>query len=118
MYVCFTLSQSIGATTDLRDPPSRWIPSDSDKSNFLFGSIETGTISILVSADKCVHTYVNGVLKKTMQLKVKKPLWGVVDLSGKCTEIRSELLSGELQYTNSCWCWYSTCYVCLPQVSI
>ena len=55
------------------------------------------TIGLLISSDTHLHIYLDGHLITTVSgLPVDIHLWGVVDVYGRCTKIKSELLSGEL----------------------
>ena len=55
------------------------------------------TIGLLISSDGGLNFYVDGHHLTTVSgLPVDSHLWGAVDVCGRCTKIKSELLSGEL----------------------
>ena len=54
-------------------------------------------IGLLVSSDGRLHVYIDGRHITTVSgLPVDSHLWGAVNVFGRCTKIKSELLSGEL----------------------
>ena len=62
------------------------------------GNLNTNqTIGLLISSDTKLHVYLDGHRITTVSgLPVYSHLWGAVDVFGRCTKIKSELLSGEL----------------------
>ena len=54
-------------------------------------------VGFLLSAEGHLHIYVNGrhITKAASGLPVNQRIWGIVDVYGRCTKIRSELLKGE-----------------------
>ena len=56
------------------------------------------TVGLLLTSDGQLHVYHDGrhTKKVATDLPINHHLWGVVDVCGKCTKIKSELLSGEL----------------------
>ena len=56
------------------------------------------TVGLLLTSDGQLHVYHNGrhTKKVATNLPVNHHLWGAVDVRGDCTNIKSELLSGEL----------------------
>ena len=56
------------------------------------------TVGLLLSEEGNLHVYLNGryVQSAASGLPVDQPLWGAVDLFDRCTKIRSELLTSEL----------------------
>ena len=56
------------------------------------------TVGVLLTSDGQLHVYHDGkhAKKVATNLSVNHHLWGAVDVYGKCTKIKSELLSGEL----------------------
>ena len=55
------------------------------------------TIGLLISSDTKLHVYLDGHHLTTVSgLPVDSHLWGAVDVYCRCTKIKSELLSGEL----------------------
>ena len=55
------------------------------------------TVGIFLTTDGDLHIYHNGqhIKKMATHLPVGDSLWGAVDVWGRCTKIKSELLSGE-----------------------
>ena len=56
------------------------------------------TVGLLLTSDGQLHVYHDGqhTKKVATNLPVNHHLWGAVDVGGNCSEIKSELLSGEL----------------------
>ena len=56
------------------------------------------TVGLLLTSDGQLHVYHDGrhTKKVATNLPVNHHLWGAVDVIGRCTKIKSELLSGEL----------------------
>ena len=55
-------------------------------------------IGVQISSNGQLHLFIDGKHMDCVatDLPVNKPLWGAVDVSCRCTEIKSEMLSGEL----------------------
>ena len=68
------------------------------------------TVGFLLTSDRQLHVYHDGrhTTMVLTDLPVNHHLWGAVDVIGKCTKIKSELLSGELD----CVCMYLYFIVC------
>ena len=68
------------------------------------------TVGLLISTNGQLHLYIDGRHSECIAsgLPVNKPLFEAVDVCGKCTKIKSEFLSGELDgvyihvYTCTC----------------
>ena len=58
------------------------------------------TVGLLVTSNGQLHLYLDGRHRKKIAsgLPVDTPLWGTADVYGRCTKIKSEILSGELGY--------------------
>ena len=58
------------------------------------------TVGLLITTHGDLHLYIDGcdVKKIASGLPVDKPLWGAVDALGKCTKVKSDILSGELSH--------------------
>ena len=56
-------------------------------------------VSLMVSTDGELHLYINKkhVQMVTTGLPVNQAIWGAVDVYARCTKIKSEMLSGELE---------------------
>ena len=54
-------------------------------------------VGVLISNDGHLHIYIDGrhVQDVSAGLPVNSHIWGVVDVFGRCTKIKSERLSGE-----------------------
>ena len=68
------------------------------------------TVGVLLTSDGQLHIYHDGqhTKKVATNLPVNYHLWGAVDVFAKCTKIKSELLSGELD----CVCMYLYFILC------
>ena len=57
------------------------------------------SVGLLVTTNGQLHLYLDGrhVQEVATGLPVMTPLWGAVSVCGKCTNIKSEILSGELE---------------------
>jgi len=67
----------------------------------LLDSLTPGqSVGLLVAPNGQLHTFLDdGHCGKTAtRLPVDTPLWGVADVYGKCTKIKSEIMSGESSY--------------------
>ena len=55
------------------------------------------TVGLLVTSNGQLHLFLDGQHRKEIatELPVDTPLWGVADVYGRCTKIKSEILSGE-----------------------
>ena len=55
------------------------------------------TVGLLVTTNGQLHLFLNGQHRKEIAtgLPVDTPLWGAASVYGKCTTIKSEILSGE-----------------------
>ena len=55
-------------------------------------------VGLLITATGDLHIYFNGksVQKVATGLPMNKPLWGVADVRGNCSKIKSEILSGKM----------------------
>ena len=122
-------SQSVGVTTTLPDRPlsgagagphewyysgqSLWHDGSYTKFPHLPSLDELSThqtVGLLISTNGQLHVYIDGRHSECIAsgLPVNKPLFGAVDVYGKCTKIKSEFLSGELDgvyihvYTCTC----------------
>ena len=65
------------------------------------------SVGLLVTTNGQLHLYLDGqhVQEVASGLPAFKPLWGAVSVYGKCTEIKSEILSGEcVVWCNACAC--------------
>lgn len=62
------------------------------------------TLGLLLSHDGQLHMYINGHHLGCIatELPVHKPLFGAVDVCFHCTKIKSEILSGELDFVCIC----------------
>ena len=71
------------------------------------------TVGLLVTTNGQLHLYLDGQYRKEIAtgLPVNKPLWGVADVFGRCTKIKSEILSGESGHYYLCI--IIVCYKCL-----
>ena len=84
--------------------PSRLITSGTKSSPFYYNKRELfpdlqlsdgyNRIGILLSSDRRIHIYLDGIHHKSSR-PLDPVLWGAVDVSGTCTKIKSELLSGK-----------------------
>ena len=56
------------------------------------------SVGLQISTNGKFHLFINGKHMDCVAtgLPVNKPLWGAVDVRGRCTKIKSEMLSGEL----------------------
>ena len=119
-------SQAVGVTSDLPDrvpysfyyndvgPPysvssSEWIYKGSEilhngRSTYVHVlshllSLSRGdTVGLLITSTGSLHVYIGGrhVACVATGLPVNKPMWGVADVYGRCSKIKSEMLSGKL----------------------
>ena len=57
------------------------------------------SVSLLIDNRGGLHIFLNGTSSGTIAtgLPINKRLWGVVDVYGKCSKIKSEMLSGKLE---------------------
>ena len=57
------------------------------------------SVGLLVTTNGQLHLYLDGrhIQEVATELPINKPLWGAVDVYGKCTKIKSEMLSGEFE---------------------
>ena len=57
-------------------------------------------VGLLITSNGQLHLYLDGRHRKKIAsgLPMDTPLWGTADVYGRCTKIRSEILSGELGY--------------------
>ena len=55
------------------------------------------TVGLLVTTNGQLHVFLDGQHRKEIAtgLPVDTPLWGAASVCGKCTKIKSEILSGE-----------------------
>ena len=55
------------------------------------------TVGLLVTTNGQLHLFLDGRHRKEIAtgLPVDTPLWGAADVFGRCTKIKSEILSGE-----------------------
>ena len=55
------------------------------------------SVGLLVTSSGQLHLFLDGEHRREIAtgLPVDTPLWGVADVYGKCTKIRSEIMSGE-----------------------
>ena len=120
MGVLISHMQSVGVTTTLPHSVPHYLPtfeagSDEryycdnslyhNKSSTEFPNIPSlndlsihQKIGLQISTNGQLHMFVNDQHMDCVAtgLPVNKPLWGAVDVFGRCTEIKSEMLSGEL----------------------
>ena len=112
-------SQSVGVTATLPhsvpyELPTTYAGSDEwyyysnslyhNQSSTMFPNIPLRKLSIhhsvglQISANGQFHLFIDGKHMDCIatDLPVNKPLWGAVDVCGRCTKIKSEMLSGEL----------------------
>ena len=77
------------------------------------------SVGLLIDNTGALHIFFNGSSSERLAtgLPINKPLWGVVDVCGYCTKIKSEMLSGKLNGVSVCVLnvpiWYI--HVCLVQ---
>ena len=138
LYDWFTyFSQRVGVTTTLPDwvpynllqygvGPNEWTYSgqslihDVSHTNFphlppLHQLSTHQTVGLLISTSSHLHVYIDGCHSECIAsgLSVNKPLFGAVDVCGKCTKIKSEFLSGEFGIEH--WfAWYTSAFVHTP----
>lgn len=65
-----------------------------------FPSLTNQQIGLLVTSTGQLHLYLNGKYNYKLSDGIFRnnkpvPVWGIVDLCGVCTKIKSEVLSGE-----------------------
>ena len=112
-------SQSVGVTTTLPNEVPSYLPwrdSGPHEWNYMLSSLYHNgraistdlpdlehlkhhqTVGLLLTSDGQLHVYHDGrhTKKVATNLPVNHHLWGAVDVNGRCTKIKSELLSGEL----------------------
>ena len=114
-------SQRVGVTTTLPDSVPHELPlSDAGghEWNYVFRSLyhngshsgfphlpslhyltANQSVGLLVTTNGQLHLYLDGrhVQEVATGLPVNIPLWGAVDVYGRYTKIKSEILSGELE---------------------
>ena len=125
-------SQMVGVTTTLPDRVPDFLPlgnagphewnyfgqslyHDGSSTNFphlpsLYELSTHQTVGLLISTNGQLHMYIDGRHSECIAsgLPVNKPLFGAVNVYQKCTKIKSEFLSGELDgvyihvYTCTC----------------
>ena len=125
-------SQKVGVTTTLPDRVPEYLPLNDagphewyytgqslrhDGSSTKFPHLPSlrelsthQTVGLLISTNGQLHVYIDGRHSECIAsgLPVNKPLFGAVDVCGKCIKIKSEFLSGELDgvyihvYTCTC----------------
>ena len=56
------------------------------------------SVGLLIDNTGALHIFFNGMssIRLATGLPINKPLWGVVDVYGYCSKIKSEMLSGKL----------------------
>ena len=119
MMCLHIFSQAVGVTATLPNvvPPFLlWDDSEPHEWNYVFSSLSHNglpistdlpnltdlkphqTVGFLLTSDGELHVYHDGRYTKKVatNLPVNHHLWGAVDVYGKCTKIKSELLSGKL----------------------
>ena len=69
------------------------------------------SVGLLVTTNGQLHLYLDGrhAQEVATGLPVTTPLWGAVDVRYKCTKIKSEILSGELECVCSLVCFVYAC---------
>ena len=62
------------------------------------------TVGLLVTSNGQLHLYLNGRHRKEIAsgLPVNTPLWGAASVYGRCTKVKSEILSGESRHYYLC----------------
>ena len=81
----------------------------------LNGLIPGQSVGVAVTHKGELHIFFNGIHLGQIvnDIPVDTPIWGVADIFGPCTKIKSEILSGEscgvvyvthIRYTNTCTC--------------
>ena len=56
------------------------------------------SVGLLIDNTGALHIFFNGTSSKRLAtgIPIHKPLWGMADLCGMCSKIKSEMLSGKL----------------------
>ena len=103
--------QSIYHNTQGRRSRGRIIPGLSD----LYDLTPGQSVGVAVTPKGELHIFFNGkhLCQIANDIPVDTPIWGVADIHGGCTKIKSEILSGEscgvvyvthIRHTNTCTC--------------
>ena len=118
-------SQSVGVTATLPHSVPRYLPTNeagSDEWHYYGKSLYYNhsftkfpnmpalndlsirqSVGLQISTNGQLHLFIDGKHMDCVatDLPVNKPLWGAVDVCGRCTKIKSEMLSGELDIHNN-----------------
>ena len=81
-----------------RATPFPHLPSLDDRPSVGF------SVGLLIDNTGALHIFFNGMSSKRLAtgLPINKHLWGVVDVGGNCSKIKSEMLSGKLDSVSVC----------------
>ena len=82
---------------------------------YLYDLTPGQSVGVAVTHKGELHIFFNGIhlCQIANDIPVDTPIWGVADICGDCTKIKSEILSGEscgvvyvthIRHTNTCTC--------------
>ena len=82
---------------------------------YLYDLTPGQSVGVTVTPKSKLHIFFNGIHLGQIgnDIPVDTPIWGVVDIYGDCTKVKSEILSGEscgvvyithIRHTNTCTC--------------
>ena len=94
-------SQTVGVTSALRESVPQWLDAGVSTNKWLYGCRHLssgGTVGLLVTTSGDLYPYRNGRSGQRVAtgLPVNDHLFGMADVYGKCSKIKSEMLSGKL----------------------
>ena len=98
---CTYFSQIVGVTSALTERVPRYLNPGVSTNEWLYncsGLSSGGTVGLLVTISGDLYQYWNGRSGQRVAtgLPVNDRLFGVADIFGKCSKIRSEMFSGKL----------------------
>ena len=103
--------QSIYHNAQGRYGRGRMIPGLPNLNDLTYGQ----SVGVAVTPKVELHIFINGkhIRQIVNDIPVDTPIWGVADIFGQCTKIKSEILSGKscgvvyvthIRHTNTCTC--------------